>query len=208
MCGRYTLTWPLAAMEAELAFRADPDLVLPRRYNIPPGSDVLAVVGHGSERRGGLMRWGMDAPWASGRLVINARRETILERPLFRDAVIRRRAIIPADGYYEWDREARQPYRIHAPDHRLWCFAAVYDARHRLAIITTAAVPDIAHLHARMPLILTPEAVGLWLDGSGEAYRAVLALPPPVPVHAYPVDRAVNRANAESAQLIRPLPER
>lgn len=208
MCGRYTLTWPLTAMESELAFHAAPDLVLPRRYNIPPGADVLTVVARGSERYGGLMRWGMEAPWAPGRLVINARRETILERPMFRDAVIRRRAIVPADGYYEWDQATRQPYRIHAPDHRLWCFAAIYDHNRRLAIVTTAALPDLSHLHPRMPLILAPDTVGPWLDTSREAFRAVLAMAPPVAVSAYPVDKTVNRAAAESADLIRPLRDR
>ncbi len=210
MCGRYTLTWPLAAILDQLEFTPRPDLTWQPRYNIAPGTAILAVVDHHQHRFGGFMKWGLSAPWNSSRRLINARRETLLTRPTFRNLTRTRRAVVPADGYYEWAKaDGGKPYRITDPGHGLWYFAAIYQetasALAEIAIVTTEAPPPLSWLHPRMPLILSQPAVRLWLDHETHAFEAVLTMPLTPPVQYFAVSSAVNRASAEGPQLITPM---
>ena len=208
MCGRYTLTWPLPAILEQLAFVPMPDLSFRPRYNIAPGTRVLTVVDRQGTRFGGLMTWGISAHWNGARRLINARRETIFSRPTFRNLIRTRRAVVPADGYFEWSQETRRPYRITDPGHGLWYFAAIYREQpgglSEIAIVTTEACRELAPLHPRMPLILSETALNLWLDHESQAYEAVLAMPISPAVRYFPVSSAVNSASAEGAHLIAP----
>lgn len=212
MCGRYTLTWPLDAMLAQLTFMPAPDFSWQPRYNIAPGGPVLALVRRDQQLFGGLMHWGFRPRWqsSSSRPLINARRETLTEKPTFRQASHSRRAVLLADGYYEWDQRTRQPYRITDPGHGLWFFAAIYQPRAdggaEVVIITTEAQSSVRSIHPRMPLILSADALDPWLDATSTAYQAILAMPVAPPVECYPVSRRVNSASAEGPGLIVPEP--
>ncbi len=208
MCGRYTLTWPLPAILEQLEFTPTANLTWQPRYNIAPGTSILAVIDRKGVRFGGFMGWGLSVSWSPSRRLINARRETLLTRPTFRDLTRTRRAIVPADGYYEWSQVDRQPYRITDPNHGLWYFAAIYQERPghlaEIAIVTTEASQMLLPLHPRMPLILSKDAVNLWLDRETQAFEAILAMPMAPPTQYFPVSSAVNRASAEGPQLIVP----
>ena len=212
MCGRYTLTWPLAAILKDLGATPVAGTVWAPSYNIAPGSKVLTIVERSGTLYAGLMEWGMlPRPGSAGRRIINARRDSLLEKPFFRQAVQTGRAIVPADGYFEWTRDTRDPYRLCDPKRNLWYFAAVFqvgpDHSPRLALVTTEAVGPVAAVHPRMPYILPRVAIRSWLDASHGAYRALITLPAPVSeAECYPVSRAVNRADADGPHLIQPLP--
>lgn len=178
MCGRYSL----AAEPARLAERFAPAarLFTGPRYNIAPTSEVVAVTtDRDGTPRGELLRWGFVPHWAkrpaAGARMINARAETLAQKPAYRDALARFRCLIPADGFYEWQAQAgkrRQPFHITRADREPFAFAGLWSVWHRgcddelrtLTIITTAANPLIARVHDRMPVILTPDAEALWLD--------------------------------------------
>jgi putative SOS response-associated peptidase YedK len=149
-------------------------------YNVAPGKSVAAVVSRPPVRADRprrrelrLLRWGFVPAWAEGpdpgARLINARAETAAEKPSFRDALLARRCLIPADGWYEWS--GRQPYYVTPRDGSLLAFAGLYEfwgsGRDRLvscAIVTTAAVGPLAAVHERMPLVLPPAAWAGWLD--------------------------------------------
>jgi len=192
MCGRYTLTTNdyvavARALEADLLAEADECRA---RYNIAPG-DTAPIVWRDSapgERR--LMQpatWGMlgAADPSDTRMHINARSETVHQKPTFRDALFSGRCLVPADGFYEWtgDRKQRLPIWFHRPDRALAVFAGVYQDRvdrrsgevqRRFTILTTRPNGLVAPVHDRMPVILDPDAWAPWLA------------PPPVDVHTWP----------------------
>lgn len=179
--------------------------------NVAPTEPVPAVLERAGRRALGTLRWGLIPSWATDRRVagrmINARAETVTERPAFRDAFRRRRCLLPADGYYEWQREAdgsRTPHLLRRGDGDVLAFAALWELwRHPLAgadlvstctILTTASSPAVSWLHDRMPVILPPELWDDWLDrGNADtaAVRHLLSAPAPV-LTCTPVDRAVN----------------
>lgn len=158
------------------------------RYNIAPTQEVLAVRVNGSsgKREPAMLRWGLVPSWSkelqSGPPMINARGESIAEKPSFRTAMRRRRCLIPADGFYEWQeagtsRTKKQPYYIHYEDHRPFAFAGLWEtwqakdtpagetlAMESCAIVTTPASKALAELYDRMPVILEPSDYALWLD--------------------------------------------
>lgn len=208
MCGRFSLTWPISAIREQMEFQLVGDLTWSPRYNIAPKSLVLTVVDRNGTRFGGLMSWGITAPWEKTRRLINARRETLLTRPTFRHLARTRRAIVLADGYYEWDGATKQPYRFTDPAHGLWFFGALYqehdDGPAEVTIVTTEALPALSRIHPRMPLILSENAVNLWLDHQSHAFEAVLALPLPPDVLCFPVSSKVNSTSAEGPELIQP----
>ncbi len=212
MCGRYTLTWPLAAILKDLGVTPVAGMVWTPSFNIAPGGKVLTIVERSGGLYAGMMEWGMSPhPGSSGRRIINARRNSLLEKPFFRQASRFGRAIVPADGYFEWARDTHDPYRLCDPKRNLWYFAAVFqvgsDHLPRLAIVTTEAVGPVAAVHPRMPYILPRVAIRPWLDRAHDAYRALLTLPAPVSeAECYAVSRAVNRASDDGPHLIQPLP--
>ena len=223
MCGRYAG----AATRPELLerFAADDgtDTELPQRYNVAPTTDVYIVVaGTGGRRRLEVARWGLVPSWADdpaiGSRLINARLETIADKPAFRSAFATTRCLVPADGYYEWyAAESRQPYLIRSRNGGALALAGVVETwRERgsdrvlrtVAIITTASAGAVAHLHDRMPVVVPSAAWDRWLDPALEDPAALaaelVATPPDLDAHA--VSRAVGDVRNDGPHLLQPDP--
>jgi putative SOS response-associated peptidase YedK len=160
------------------------------RYNIAPTQPIAAIVADNQAYRAQLMRWGLVPFWADdlaiGNRMINARAETLQEKPAFRGPLAKRRCAIVADGYYEWQKQAKakQPFWIHRPQDRLFAFAGLWDTNRKASdqevvsatIITTVASDTVSSIHDRMPAVLTPEALVRWLDPSTSASEAAALL--------------------------------
>jgi putative SOS response-associated peptidase YedK len=214
MCGRFAITLPHDAM-ARL-FEAIPANDLPPvpNYNVCPTDRIHVVTG---DRRLVAMRWGLIPPWYrkpnDGPLLINARAETIAEKPAFRDAVRERRCLVPATGFYEWTRqdEARLPWWITRRDGAPMALAAVCQAWGRddplqtVAIVTTAANAEMARLHDRMPMIVEPADWPLWLGERGHGAARLMRGCPDGTLAYHRVATAVNSNRAEGAGLIEPV---
>ena len=211
MCGRYTLAAPDPAAIRD-RFGIGESIDVRQRFNVAPGDDVLAVTtDKQGTPRGDLLRWGLVPSWAktpdTGLKMINARLETVAERPAYRGAFERFRCLIVADGFYEWQRQPsgpKQPFHITRDDGGLFAFAGLWSIWHagdgsRLrtcTILTTAANSAIAGLHDRMPVILAPEAEGAWLniETPREKLNQILAGLPAGDTAMTPVGFAVNDA--------------
>jgi len=224
MCGRSSLT--KTEKELEERFRADfysEDL---ERYNPLPNFNVAPTQLHPviTQQEPGMIhlyRWGLIPFWAKdmkiGAKMINARIETIAEKPAFKQAFEKRRCLVPFDGYYEWMKtpEGKTPYRIKVTNTDIFSIAGLYDSWRSpdgkiiksFTLITKEAEPVIAHLHDRMPLILLPEQESLWLDGTVPS-KDVLNELQPVPgdyITWYRVSDRVNKVTENDASLIEPL---
>jgi putative SOS response-associated peptidase YedK len=179
MCGRYSLATPdPGALRAR--FPVGEAVEVRRRFNVAPGDDVLTVTtDREGAPRGELLRWGLVPSWAkspdTGLKMINARLETVAERPAFRRAFERFRCLILADGFYEWrptPGAPKQPFHITRTDGRPFSFAGLWSIWHApdggklrtCTILTRAANPAISPLHDRMPVILAPDDESGWLD--------------------------------------------
>jgi putative SOS response-associated peptidase YedK len=221
MCGRYTLAVPdPAAIRGR--FDLGESIEIRRRFNVAPGDDVLAVT---TDRegvpRGDSLRWGLVPSWAkrpdTGLKMINARLETVAERPAYRRAFERFRCLIIADGFYEWQSQPggpKQPFHITRDDGATFAFAGLWSIWHgqngatlrTCTIITTAANSAISSLHDRMPVILEPEAERMWLDVA----TAPLLLPeilaglPAKRTALTPVGFAVNDARYDGPECLAP----
>jgi putative SOS response-associated peptidase YedK len=230
MCGRFSLRARNAEILAEYFGIVEGLLpLLKPRYNIAPSQHVAAVrlkSGGGktgkNEREMVLMRWGLIPAWAKdakiGNLMINARAESLAEKPIFRAAFQRRRCLIAADGFYEWqalDRK-KQPYFIHFRDERPFAFAGLWDnwegpdrqAIDSCTIITTEASDLVRPLHDRMPVILARESYDIWLDTAAENMDTIASLLVPFSsneMEAYPVGALVNKATNDEPGCIEPL---
>lgn len=192
MCGRYTLALPDPGAIRD-RFPIGEEIEPRRRFNVAPGDDVLAVTSDRSGApRGELLRWGLVPSWAkspdTGLKMINARLETVTERPAYRRAFERFRCLIVADGFYEWQRVTggpKQPFHITRDDGGLFAFAGLWSIWHApddstlrtCTIITRPANAAVSALHDRMPVILAPDAESAWLDTGTSADRldAILA---------------------------------
>ena len=191
-------------------------------YNVAPTDEVYAVAEHEGVRRLGALRWGLIPHWAKsrkGRPNINARAETVADRPAFRDSFRRRRCIVPASGFYEWGPEAagRQPFYITMADRSPMAFAGIWaswkdpETRHWVrscAVITTRAGGAIASIHTRMPVILPPQHWDLWLDREITAPEAVEPLLAPASgprIAHHPVSTLVNSVRNNLPENITPL---
>ncbi len=224
MCGRFTLTADSEAIARRFGTPpAQGGGPLPR-YNIAPTQQVITITDDGT-RRLETMRWGLIPHWAKdpkiGSRLINARAETLAERPAFREALRHRRCLIPADGYYEWTTapggRGRQPVRILLQTGEPFAFAGLWDEWQppeggspvrTCTIITTAPNELVAKLHDRMPAILTPEAEAVWLDPTMTEPERLLSLLAPYPADRmtwYPVSKAVNSPANDVEQLVLPL---
>lgn len=220
MCGRFALTLPHDAM-ARL-FEAAPvnDLPPVPQFNICPTQVIHVVTAAGDGRQLRAMRWGFVPHWykktSDGPLLINARAETVAEKPAFGAAARARRCLFPADGFYEWTKgkdNARLPWYIRPKDGSAMVMAGIWqdwaspEGEHLVtcAIITTAASADMARLHQRMPLILAQEDWPLWLGEAGHGASALMRPGPEGRLEAWRVDPAVNSNRAEGAQLRAPL---
>jgi putative SOS response-associated peptidase YedK len=219
MCGRYTLATPDPS-QIRARFPIGESLQVRRRFNVAPGDDVLAVVGGKADPAGALLRWGLVPFWASdprevGVTTINARAETVAERPAYRDAFARRRCLIVADGFYEWS--GGVPHWITREDGQLFAFAGLWaswrpretadevEPLRSCSIVTTAARGPVRDLHDRMPVILSPADERAWLDPGTppDDLHALLASADPSLV-VRPVSRAVNDARHDEPDCLDP----
>lgn len=168
---------------------ATEDRVLPPDYNVAPTKEVHAVLVRHGTRQLRVLRWGLVPSWApdarDAARLINARIETVAERPAFRSALRRRRCLIPADGWYEWatgpDDRGRQPYFITPTDGSLLAFAGLYEWREGLlscAILTAAATGELRAVHDRMPIAVQRSRWAAWLDPALDEPERLLAVPP------------------------------
>ena len=217
MCGRYSLIADLRELAKRYEFDGD-GLALKPAYNVAPTQDVLTVVG-GETRRGGFMRWGLIPWWAKnasiGSRMINARAETVSEKPAFRDALRRRRCLVLADGFYEWQRtgSVRKPMRVVMRSGEPFAFAGLWSVwrdpdGNRIpscAIITTIANDLLRPVHDRMPVVLPRELEELWLDCSIDDPGALGSVLTPYlddAMEAYEVSTLVNSAANDGPEVI------
>ena len=221
MCGRFALTLPDDAMASLFEAQASNDLAALPNYNICPTNQIHTVTSEDGLRRLRPMRWGFLPHWYKtengGPLLINARGETIAEKPAFKAAVRERRCLVPASGFYEWTKDAdgkRLPWYIHPADGDILAFAGVWQAWERdgkahvtCAIVTTAANEPLSTIHHRMPVVLAPSDWGLWLGEKGKGAATLMRAPPDDALEFYRVDTAVNSNRASGPDLIQPVSE-
>ncbi len=209
MCGRYTVT----ASAAELVETFDvPELRFEHRarYNVAPGQDAPVVAVDRNGRRMGPMRWGFEPERETSRRGgwINARAESVMRRPAFREAFRRRRCLVPADGFYEWRGQgaSKMPHWFHLSDRGLFAFAGIWEGT-TFAILTTEANGDVRGVHPRMPVVVAVPDRDVWLDREalpGDLAR-VMAPAPEGTFESWPVSRRVNRPDPDDASLIEPV---
>ncbi len=209
MCGRLSLAVPPEALAER--FGARPPPALAPRYNVAPGQPLAAIKGSARDRVDPL-EWGLVPSWAEepGSGHINARAETIAEKPSFRDAYEHRRCLVLADGYYDWaDERGRgtRPYRFVRPDREPFAMAGIWERREdpgetheTVAVVTTEPNGVVEPIHHRMPVILDPAEEERWLDGEGT--DALLDPYPEEHLEAYPVPDAVNDPANDSPAVL------
>lgn len=220
MCGRFTLTADLTLLTERFHF--DPaDLAYTPSYNIAPSQPILTVINDGTHNRASYLRWGLVPSWAKdpsiGHRMINARAETVAEKPSFRQALQRRRCLILADGFFEWRQSGstKTPMYIRLHEQPPFAFAGLWDTWYdstgtplaTCTIVTTAANVLVAPIHHRMPVILSPEAETAWLDRHLTTPEDLIAwLTPYVPegMEAYAVSPAVNSPRHNAPDCITP----
>jgi putative SOS response-associated peptidase YedK len=220
MCGRFVITSAPAALRQLFGYLEQPNF--PPRYNVAPTQPIPVVLVENGARHFRLMRWGLLPSWLKDpkgfSLLINARSETVLEKPAFRHAIRRRRGLIPADGYYEWKAidGRKQPFFIHRADGEPLGFAAVFETwigpngeeLDTVAIVTAAASEDLATLHDRVPVTISPRDFERWLDIRGDEVDAILSLmtAPRIGEFAWhPVSTRVNHVANDDEQLLLPI---
>jgi putative SOS response-associated peptidase YedK len=216
MCGRFAFYSPAEATAA--LFGATGTFDPGPRYNIAPTQDLAAVRDRdGAGRELVALRWGLVPFWAKdpgvGSRMINARAETVAEKPAYRAAYRHRRCLVLADGFYEWHREGsvKTPWFISLASEEPFAFAALWErwnsketgeSLETTTLVTTEANDFLAALHHRMPVILDAARADRWLSGDDDFIGAASQDCPPL--KAWPVDRRVNNARNEGADLIRP----
>lgn len=213
MCGRFTLKQP---RRINIINFEDTDLpTLPPRYNIAPTQDVLTVVEREKTREARMLQWGLIPFWSKEpRGIINARVETIAEKASFNESFQKRRCLIFADGFYEWERSGKisQPYYFQLKDGEPFAFAGVWDkwrANDRVitscAIITTKANELLSTIHTRMPVILPPELYDFWLneDSREPELKEILMPFPAAEMISHAVSYDVNDVKNEGEHLLR-----
>jgi len=218
MCGRFTLTRSAAEIAEHFGLGSVPALAA--RFNVAPTQEVPIVrVRSSGERVLELRRWGLVPPWARdlsvGARMINARVESVASRPAFRDALHRRRCLVPADGFYEWQGKAgrRRPHHLALPGGALFAIAGLYErwlgpggeAVDSFALLTRPARGAVASLHDRMPLIVDPAGYAAWLERSADAAEARLAALPEVlgaGLEARPVSPRVNDVRNDDPECL------
>lgn len=222
MCGRFTLSQPADAIA--IAFNLDHVPELEPRYNIAPTQSVATVLQTSAESKPQLklLRWGLIPSWAKdpaiGSRLINARSETVSEKPSFRTALRRRRCLIVADGFYEWQRQEskKQPYYFRLQNKQPFGFAGLWEHWRSpdgeeidsCTIITTEANELMQSIHDRMPVILDPQDYNLWLDPTVQQPDQLQHLLHPYASDAmtsYPVSTLVNKPTNNNAELINSL---
>jgi putative SOS response-associated peptidase YedK len=232
MCGRFTLRTPASVIIEQFGLplldgTATP---LPARFNIAPTQQVLAIRQSAERAREAVMlRWGLIPSWAKdpsiGNRMINARGESVAEKPSFRRAFRSQRCLVLTDGYYEWKKtgKAKHPYYFHRPDDRPFAFAGLREswtpksasgeldageAIESCTIITTDANEMARDIHDRMPVILREEDYDLWLDHNADNPDSLQALLRPADnemLEAYPISTYVNKPANQGPECIEPI---
>jgi putative SOS response-associated peptidase YedK len=218
MCGRFVAATPLPVLAERFGVDEVRVRELPPSWNVAPTDPVPAVVDRNGRRLLGTLRWGLVPSWApdpSGAArMINARAETVATKPAFREALRRRRCLIPADGFYEWRRRngRKEPVLLAAADGSPLAFAGLWDVWRRDAqrlatctIVTTTANRVVGAVHDRMPVILAPDAWDLWLDPGCTDPRRLTALLVPAADDALvvrPADPRVNDVRNNGPELL------
>lgn len=219
MCGRFVLSTPADAIAAEFAAMTG-GLVLRPRYNIAPMTDIVVVRAVEGQRSLAMLRWGLIPLWAKDPTIasrlINARSETAAEKPSFRDAMKKRRCIVPASGFYEWKKEGtrKQPWYFHpSRPTSLLAIAGLWE-RWRdpsgeivetCCLLTTSANSVLAPVHDRMPVTLDREGIKRWLDPVETDPKGLADLLVPTPattLHGHPVSTAVNNVRNDDARNV------
>lgn len=225
MCGRYTVTASPEALRKHFGYEEEPNF--PPRFNVAPAQPIPIVRLVDGKRQFALVRWGLLPSWVkdprSFALLFNARGESVLEKPAFRAAMKRRRCLIPATGFYEWqtDGDRKRPFYIRAKSGGLLAFAGLWETwtgpngeeLETAAIVTTRANNTLAPIHERMPVIVPPEAFDLWLNCDDVDAKTAETLITPAPddlLEAYEISTAVNRTANDGPEIIKrtePVPE-
>jgi putative SOS response-associated peptidase YedK len=220
MCGRYAITTAPEALRALFGYVEEPDF--PPRFNVAPSQPIPVVRLLEGKRSFALLRWGLIPSWVKDprafSLLVNARGESVLDKPAFRNGMKRRRCLIPADGFYEWrqDGERKRPFFVRPRDGKPVAFAGLWEAwmgpngeeMETVCIVTTAANRTLRAIHDRMPVVIAPDAFDMWLDTARVDAEIAAALIMPAPetlFEAYEVSTAVNRTANDSAALIAPV---
>ena len=217
MCGRFSLTLPHDAMAQLFAAAPANDLPVVPDFNICPTNHVHTILNE-EGRKLTSMRWGFIPSWykkpADGPLLINARAETIAEKPAFREACRARRCIIPATGFYEWTKDPdgnRLPWYIHS-NTEVTAFAGIWqtwgegeDRQNTCAIVTTPANKTMSAVHHRMPVTLSPDQYAMWLGEEGKGAARLMTAAPEDRFEFYRVEPVVNSNRASGSELIEPL---
>jgi putative SOS response-associated peptidase YedK len=217
MCGRFAQRTPPKRLTREFKVGEVPPVEA--RYNIAPTQDILAVHEAPDGREATFLKWGLVPTWAKdtsmGARLINARAETVAEKPAFRQALRQRRCIIPADGFYEWQRTGgrKQPFFFRMRDERPFGFAGLWErwegeegqAVNSCTILTTEANDVLRPVHDRMPVILHPEDYSLWLEGDEREQALLREMLRPYPAEemvGHPVSTLVNSPGNKGPELI------
>jgi putative SOS response-associated peptidase YedK len=219
VCGRYAITLPPEAMRRLFGYPETPNF--PPRFNIAPTQPVPVVRMRERRPQFILMRWGFIPGWVKDPrtfpLVINVRSETAREKPSFRAAFQRRRALMPADGFYEWWKDGRsnRPFLIRRPDRGLFAFAAVWETFaaadgseiDTVALLNTTANGLISAIHPRSPVILPPDDFAAWLDPDTDPgmAHALLRPPPEDLLEMVEIGTAINRVANDFPEVQEPL---
>lgn len=220
MCGRFVITCPPAAIRQVFGYAEQPNF--PPRYNVAPTQPVPVVILDQGARHFRLMRWGLIPSWVKDprkfTLLINARSEGVQEKPAFKNAIRRRRCLVPADGYYEWhvSEGRKRPYFIYRADRRPIGLAGLAETWvgpngeevDTVAIVTAAASPDLAVLHHRVPVTIAEDAFDRWLDCSSDSAEGVMDLltgPEEGEFGWHEISTRVNSADNDDAQLVLPI---
>lgn len=220
MCGRFVIKTVPELLRELFGYSDRPNF--PPRYNVAPTQPIPVVRIENGERRFALVRWGLLPAWVKDpkafTLLINARGESVNQKPAFRNAMRYRRCLIPADGFYEWKGEgpAKRPYYVKRRDGQPFAFAGLWETWagpngeevESAALVTTIANRALAMIHHRMPVMLPPDAFATWLDCAqvdAEMAATLLVPPPDEAVEAHPVSAAVNKVANDDAGLIAPV---
>jgi putative SOS response-associated peptidase YedK len=223
MCGRYNMTSAPEQVRALFRYPEQPNF--PPRHNIAPTQPIAIVRIAEGRRQFALVRWGLIPPWVkdprSFALLINARAESVNEKPAFSNAMKRRRCLIPADGFYEWKSEGgrKRPFvarpKAGGAQGTLIAFAGLWETwtgpngeeMETAAIITTEANKEMGAVHHRAPVIVPPEQFDFWLDCVNVNEKEAVSLFRPAPdgaMEVYEISPAVNRVENDSPQLLEP----
>lgn len=222
MCGRYSITTSTEAMRRLFQFEEQPNLQ--PRYNVAPTQSAPVIRERDGARHIGMLRWGLLPKWskdASGAAkMINARSETIAEKPAYREAFRARRCLVPADGFYEWrvQGKTKQPYRICLADGGAFAFAGLWESWadpnedgaivETYTVATVVAAASIEHIHHRMPVMLEVENYQTWLTGDSEAAAALLKPFHDEKLRSFEVSPRVGNVRNDDPDLLEPYEER